>query len=293
MLAKDLIRRIRRIEITTRRVVNQTLAGQYASVFKGRGMAFDEVRLYQPGDEIRAIDWNVTARMHETYVKVFTEERELTVMILVDVSGSQQFGTQPKSKGEIAAEIAALVAFSAITNNDRVGLILFSDRVEKFVPPKKGRKHVLRLISDILSHRPSGRGTDVGAALELLLGVTRRTAVCFLVSDFIAEGYERALKIVARRHDLIPVALRDPIEEALPRGGIALVEDPETGARSRVDLSDDRIREAFLGRVRARVEQRRRLFDQLELDAVEIRAGDEYVGPLLAFFRARAKRLAA
>ncbi len=293
MLAKDLIRRIRRIEITTRRVVNQTLAGQYASVFKGRGMAFDEVRLYQPGDDIRAIDWNVTARMNDTYVKVFTEERELTVMVLVDVSGSQQFGTQEKSKEEIAAEIAALLAFSAITNNDRVGLILFSDQVEKFVPPKKGRKHVLRLVSDILSYRSKRRGTDIAQALEFLVGVTNRTSVCFVLSDFIGGDYERALKIATRRHDIIPVALRDPAEEGLIGHGLAIVEDAETSERSYVDLSSPLVREAFFASIKMRRETRQKLFARLQLDAVEVRAGDEYVKPLVAFFRARARRLAA
>jgi uncharacterized protein (DUF58 family) len=293
VLAKDLIRRIRRIEITTRRVVNQTLAGQYASVFKGRGMAFDEVRLYQPGDDIRAIDWNVTARMNEAYVKVFTEERELTVIILVDVSGSQQFGTQEKSKEEVAAEIAALVAFSAITNNDRVGLILFSDEVEKFVPPKKGRKHVLRLVSDILSYRSKRRGTNISHALEFLLGVTNRTSVCFLISDFIATDFERALKIANRRHDLIPVALRDPAEESLPGHGLAVVEDAETGERGYVDLSSPLVRETYLANIRTRQDARQKLFAKLRLDSVELRTGDEYMRPLMAFFRARARRLAA
>ncbi len=293
MLAKDLLKRIRRIEITTRRVVNQTLAGQYASVFKGRGMAFDEVRLYQPGDDIRAIDWNVTARMNEAHVKVFTEERELTVMILVDVSGSQRFGTKDRSKEEVAAEIAALVAFSAITNNDRVGLVLFSDRVEKYVPPKKGRKHVLRLISDILSFRPRYSGTNLGAALEFLVGVTRRTAVVFLISDFLAHDYERALQIAERRHDVIPVVLRDPLEDALPAGGIAVVEDAETRERFRVDLARPEVHSHFSALARARREERERLFARLRLEHVNLRVGDEYVAPLVAFFRARAKRLAA
>ncbi|MFN7130791.1 MAG: DUF58 domain-containing protein, partial [Myxococcales bacterium] len=203
MLPREMLKKLRKIEITTRRVVTETLAGQYHSVFKGRGMTFDEVRLYQPGDDIRLIDWNVTARMNEAYVKVFTEERELTVMLLVDLSASQDFGSRNKAKGEIAAEIAALIAFSAITNNDRVGLIIFSDRVEKFVPPKKGRKHVMRLITEILTARPEGR-TDLNVGLQHLMHVYKRKCVAFLISDFIADNYDHSLKVVARKHDILP-----------------------------------------------------------------------------------------
>src|SRR6478672_4474943 len=192
MLPRELIKRIRRLEITTRKVVSDVLAGQYHSVFKGRGMAFSEVRQYQPGDEVRTIDWNVTARMNDTYVKVFTEERELTVMLLVDVSASGSFGSGERSKAELQAEVAAQIAFSAIANNDRVGLLLFSDRIEKVVPPKKGRKHVLRMISEILSFRPVGKGTDLALGLNFTSRLARRKAVCFLLSDFQADGYEQA-----------------------------------------------------------------------------------------------------
>jgi uncharacterized protein (DUF58 family) len=293
MVPKELIKKLRKIEITTRRVVNETLAGQYHSVFKGRGMTFEEVRPYQQGDDIRTIDWNVTARMNDAYVKVFAEERELTVMLLVDLSASQDFGSREKTKGEVAAEIAALLAFSAITNNDRVGLILFTDRVERFVPPKKGRKHVMRLITEILNARPSGRGTDLGAGLTHLVHVAKRRVVAFLISDFIADRYEESMRVAARRHDLIPIALRDPLEESLPEAGIAVVEDPETLERVRIDLGSPQVRARFSEVALARRTERGRLFRKLRLDAVEIKAGEEYVRSLVTFFHARARRLAA
>jgi uncharacterized protein (DUF58 family) len=293
MLPKELIKRIRKIEISTRRVVNDTLSGQYHSVFKGRGMAFDEVRQYQAGDDIRAIDWNVTARMNDPYVKVFTEERELTVLLLVDLSASHDFGTADKTKGEQAAELAALIAFSAVSNNDRVGLLLFSDQVERFVPPKKGRKHVLRVITDVLTYRAKSRGTDLGVGLEYLNKIQKRRAVVFLVSDFIADQYEKPLRIAARRHDLIAVSLRDKLEREVPGLGIALIEDPETGERLHVDLSDPWVRQTFREEIARRSEARKKLFSKLDMDQVEVTVGDEYVKPLVAFFRARAKRQAA
>lgn len=293
MLARDVIRRIRKLEIRTRKVVSDMLAGQYHSVFKGRGMAFSEVRQYQPGDEIRVIDWNVTARMNEPYVKVFTEERELTVMLLVDVSASKEFGSRERSKAEVAAEVAAQIAFSAIANNDRVGLILFSDRVEKVVPPRKGRTHVLRLISDILTFQPQGRGTDLSAGLTYLTRVARRKTVTFLVSDFIAHGYDKALRLVGRRHDLVPVVVADPLEQDFPRLGLVELEDPESGERFVVDTSDKRVRSRFLRLMQEVREERRRLFKKLELDHVELSTGDDHAQALVRFFRARARRLAA
>src|SRR4051812_988786 len=220
MFPKELIRRIRKLEITTRKVVADMLAGQYHSVFKGRGMAFSEVRPYQPGDEIRVIDWNVTARMNDAYVKVFTEERELTVMLAVDVSASKDFGSRGRPKAEIAAEVAAQLAFSAIANNDRVGLVLFSDRVEKVVAPKKGRKHVLRVVTEILTAAPHGRGTDLALGLEYVTHLSRKRAVTFVISDFLATGYERKLRIAAQRHDLVPVVIADPLESAFPNLGL-------------------------------------------------------------------------
>ena len=293
MLPKEPIRRIRKLEIATRKVVSDMLAGQYHSVFKGRGMAFSEVRPYQPGDEIRVIDWNVTARMQDAYVKVFTEERELTVMLLVDVSASEDFGSRGRTKSEICAEVAAQIAFSAIANNDRVGMVLFSDRVEKMIPPKKGRRHVLRLVTEILSFKPVGKGTDIPLALNYLSRVSKRKAVTFLISDFLARNYEKPLRIVARRHDLVPVVVQDPLELDFPRLGLVELEDPETGERTLLDTSDPAVRGDFLRAVGAAREERRKLFQKLELDHVELNAGDDFGAALVRFFRARARRLVA
>ncbi len=293
MLPKELLRRLRKLEITTRKVVSDMLAGQYHSVFKGRGMAFSEVRQYQPGDEIRIIDWNVTARMNEAYVKVFTEERELTVMLLVDVSASKDFGTKGRTKAELAAEIAAQIAFSAIANNDRVGLILFSDRIEKVIPPKKGRKHVMRVITDILTVTPQGRGTDLSAGLTYLSQIAKRKAVTFLISDFLAQGYEKSLRIVGRKHDLIPVVVSDPAEEQFPRLGLVELEDPETGERLLVDSADPFVRGEYARVMQRTKEERRKLFKKLELDVLELKAGEEHGSALARFFRMRARRMAA
>jgi uncharacterized protein (DUF58 family) len=293
VLATDIIRRIRKLEIRTRKVVSDMLAGQYHSVFKGRGMAFSEVRQYQPGDEIRVIDWNVTARMNEAYVKVFTEERELTVMLLVDVSASKEFGSRERTKAEIAAEVAAQIAFSAIANNDRVGLILFSDRVEKVVPPRKGRTHVMRLVSDILTYAPQGKGTDLAAGLTYLSRLARRKAVTFLISDFMARDYEKPLRLVGRKHDLVPVVIADPLEAEFPKMGLVEMEDPETGDRFVVDTSDPRVRGRYARFMQGQRQDRLRLFKKLELDTVELRAGDDHGKALAQFFRARARRMAA
>ncbi|MFL5390915.1 MAG: DUF58 domain-containing protein [Myxococcales bacterium] len=292
----DLIRKIRRIEITTRRAVLDTLAGGYHSVFKGRGMAFSEVRPYQPGDEIRSIDWNVTARMGDPFVKVFAEERELTALIAVDRSASQDVGLAPKVKAEVAAEIAALLVFSALENGDRAGLLLFTDRVERYVPPRRGRKHGLRLITEALAFHPAGRKTDLALILGDLTRLLRRRAVVFVVSDFLSEGYEAALAVCARRHDLVPVVVTDPVEEALPPSGLSGLwpaSDAETGRTIWIDLSDRRAREAWTRAAQEQRERRDRLFRKLALDAVRVRPGDDYVAPLAALFRARARRRAA
>lgn len=293
MLPKELIKRVRKLEITTRKVVSSLLAGQYHSVFKGRGMAFSEVRQYQPGDEIRIIDWNVTARMNDAYVKVFSEERELTVMLLVDVSASEEFGSKDRAKAEIAAEVAAQVAFSAIANNDRVGLILFSDQVEKTIPPKKGRKHVLRVVSDILSFRPEHPGTDLAAGLDYLGQIANRRSVAFLISDFQDEGYEQSLRIVRRKHDVIPVVIGDPLEDSFLRLGLVQLEDPETGEQVLVDTSDPMVRGRFARAMKQRRDELRKLFKKLELDSVELKAGEDYSNALARFFRARARRMSA
>lgn len=293
MLPRELIKKIRRIEIYTNRLVTDQLAGQYVSVFKGRGMAFEEVRQYMPGDDVRLIDWNVSARMNDVYVKLFVEERELTVILLVDLSASGRFGTVAGSKQEVMAELAAAIAFSAIRNNDRVGLILFTDRIEKYVPPKKGRKHVLRVVMEILDARPVGRGTDIRAALDYLGKVTRHRAVVFLVSDFIAEGYEHGVRVASARHDLIPVVVTDPKEESLPRIGTTLIEDLESGELVLVDTDDPRVRREFESRVAGRRAERERFWRRLRVDWVNVRTDapeGRYEAPLVRFFRLRAKR---
>ncbi|GAC1338373.1 MAG: DUF58 domain-containing protein [Myxococcales bacterium] len=292
----ELIRKIRRIEITTRRAVLDTLAGGYHSVFKGRGMAFSEVRPYQPGDEIRAIDWNVTARMGEPFVKVFVEERELTALIAVDRSASHEAGLSAQVKAEVAAEIAGLIVFSALENGDRAGLVLFTDRIERHVPPRRGRKHGLRLITETLAFQPEGRGTDLAGALGHITQAQRRRAVVFVVSDFLAAGYEQALAVAARRHDVIPVVVSDPLEESLPRGrlsGLWPLSDAETGETVLVDLSDRRGVAAYAAAAERARERREKLFRKLSLDAVRVSPGDDYVAPLAALFRARARRRSA
>jgi uncharacterized protein (DUF58 family) len=267
-------------------------------------MAFSEVRAYTPGDEVRAIDWNVTARTGHLHVKRFVEERELTVMVLADLSASTDFGSRERTKAEVAAEIAALLAFSAVANGDRVGLVLFTDRVEKFVPPRKGRRHALRLVSEILQFRPEGRATAIAAPLEFLRRALKRSAVAFLLSDFIEDGvgasaggaegpyrFERALRIAARKHDLVPIRLGDRLEAELPVAGLAWIEDPETGETIRIDLSDRAARRRYTAALRAEDDRLRRLFARLDLDAARVSADDaDYVTPLAAFFQARARR---
>ncbi len=294
----ELIRKIRRIEIMTRRAVQDTLAGGYHSVFKGRGMAFSEVRPYQPGDEIRAIDWNVTARMGEPFVKVFAEERELTALIAVDRSASQDAGLAAQAKAEVSAEIAGLIVFSALENGDRAGILLFTDQVERYVPARRGRKHGLRLITEALAFQPRSRGTDIAGALGHITRVQRRRAVVFVISDFLSGDYESALAVVARRHDLVPVVVSDPVEEELPTlaqgfSGLWPVTDSESGETVLIDLSDRRTREAYAKLAVAAREKRERVFRKLSLDAVRVRPGDDYVAPLAALFRARARRRSA
>ena len=291
MLTSELIKKIRKIEITTSRTVNDVLAGQYHSVFKGRGMAFDEVRPYQPGDDIRVIDWNVTARMNDLFVKQFIEERELTVMLLVDASGSLSFGTRERFKSELAAEITGMLAFSAIKNNDRVGLVMFTDRVERFVPPKKGVKHVLRVISEVLAFKPEHRGTDIRAGLQFLSRVTKRQSVSFLISDFMTSGYETALKVAHRRHDLVPIVLRDPLEKQLMDVGIAAFQDAETGEVLLFDTTRRRARQMVAEQVEDTWEEQRRMFRGLGIDFVELSTERDYVKPLVMFFKHRAARM--
>jgi len=291
MVPKELLRALRSIEIHTSRLANDQLAGSYTSVFKGQGLAFREVRQYQPGDDVRTIDWNVSARMNEPFVKVFVEEREMTMMLVVDLSASERFGTKRANKARVAAEISALCAFSAIKNNDRVGLILGTDRVEKIVPPKKGDKHVMRVVREILGFQPEHTGTNLKVLLETLSKVARRRSVAFVVSDFYASGYERALALASAKHDVIPIMLVDPRDETLPDVGLATFEDWETGEAVVVDTSDRRVR-AHYEREMARLRRERvAIFNKHGLDHCVVRTDGSFVKPLRDLFARRAKRL--
>lgn len=288
---REILRKVRRVEISTRGLVDEVFSGQYHSVFKGRGMDFAEVREYQFGDDVRSIDWNVTARVGSPFVKVLEEERELTVMLVVDVSASGDFGTRERMKAEVAIEISALLAFSAIRNNDKVGLIVVSDQIEKFVPPRKGRRHALRVVRELVFHKPRARSTDIAGALEYLNRVQRKRAVAFFVSDFNDQGFGRPLAVAARRHDLIAVRVGDVRERDLPPLGLLELEDPETGERLVVNTSSGRFREAFSRTVRAR---RERLDEELRrsgVDLIDVETGVSYVEPLRRFFRERIRRL--
>jgi uncharacterized protein (DUF58 family) len=290
MIPKEVLKKIRRIEIRTKRLVNDVFSGEYQSVFKGRGMEFSEVREYLPGDDVRSIDWNVTARMGHPYVKKFDEERELTIMFLVDGSASGAFGTVSRFKSELAAELCALLAFSATRNNDRVGLITFTDRIEKVVPPKKGRVHVLRVVRELLYYTPEGRGTDIPIALDYLSNVVRRHAIVFLVSDFLTAGYERSLAVANRRYDLIAIPISDPRESGIPRLGLVDLEDPETGERLAVDTGDRRFAERLREELGRDAAERERLFAKLGVDSIPVSTDRPYVEPLEKFFGKRAKR---
>jgi uncharacterized protein (DUF58 family) len=290
---KEILKKIRRIELRTRRLVNSSFAGQYHSVFKGRGMNFEEVREYAPGDEIRSIDWNVTARMNAPYVKKFTEEREMTVMLLVDVSASGSFGSIELSKRELAAEVAAILAFSAINNNDKVGLILFSDHVELFIPPKKGRLHTLRLIREMLYFEPRGTGTNISAALDYLNKVVSRRAVVFMISDFIAPDYSKPLTAASRRHDLVAMPVVDPGEETLPDIGLVTLEDAETGELIEIDTSRRETRNAYAAAEERRRKDLKKLLGSRGIDQVPLVTNEDYLIPLRSFFEQRERRQAA
>ena len=290
-LSRDIIAEIRRIEVVTRRLVSQQMAGHYHSVFKGRGMSFDEVRAYTPGDEPRLIDWNVTARTGQPHVKTFVEERELTVMILVDMSGSMSFGTIQNEKRVMAAKLAAMMAFSAITNGDRVGLVAFTNTVEKFVPPKKGRKHVLSIIDQILRFSPTGKGTDIEEVLKFIGRVQRRKAVVFLISDFLDDGYENVLNATARRHDLIPLCVMDPAEETLPDLGLLLLEDAESGEPLLIDSGSRGVRDAYKQSHLSAKQGFESSLKKFGVTPITILTNtDDYAGPLVNFFRLRARR---
>jgi uncharacterized protein (DUF58 family) len=290
MLSKEIFQKIRRIQITTSRLVTDVFAGQYHSVFKGRGMEFDEVREYLPGDEIRFIDWNVTARMGTPFVKKFVEERELTVMLLLDMSRSCSFGTVNQLKSQLAAELCSVLAFSAIQNNDKVGFIGFTDRIERFVPPRKGLRHVLRVIRDAIHFKAEGEKTDIASAVEYLNRVTKRRTVLFIISDFYAEGFKKALSIANRRHDIIAVTITDPSELALPDAGIVKLDDAETGDEFWVDSSDRKLREKYAKDSAARLDERKRLFGSINVDHIDIRTDTPYTESLIKFFKMRTRK---
>ncbi|HYM16908.1 MAG TPA: DUF58 domain-containing protein [Dehalococcoidia bacterium] len=286
----DMLARVRRLEIQARRLVVSAFLGEYHSVFRGRGIEFSEVRPYDHGDDVRAIDWNVTARMGAPYVKKYVEERELTVLLVVDISASLQVTTTRMSKRQLAAEVAATLAFAAVANNDRVGLITFSDRVERFVPPGKGRMHVLRLLRELLYEEPAGRGTDIAAALSYVMRVARRRAIVFALSDFFAPGFERSLRAAAARHDLLAITLGDPCETELPDVGLLEVADAEAGTRAFVDTSDARARAAYAAHAADRLTARSRSFAAAGVDEIALTTGASYVEPLHRAFRARERR---
>jgi uncharacterized protein (DUF58 family) len=321
---RDVLRQVRLIELRTRGTVNSLFSGEYHSAFKGQGMEFAEVRAYEPGDDVRTIDWNVTARMGHPYVKKHVEERELTVMLLVDLSGSEQFGTRGRLKAELAAELAAVLALSAIRNNDRVGLLIFTDRVEHVVPPKKGRRHVLRLIRDLLAFRPAGRRTDIATALDYAARMLRHRSILFVLSDFQVQRedvsrddldsaddrqtgaerdrdrdgepssfdrFHRTLKLVSNRHDVVAARLVDAAEEALPAAGLLVLRDPETGQEVVLDTHRADIRRRYDARADAEERALRTVFRRLAVDEIELRTDESYVRPLLAFFRARERKL--
>lgn len=292
MISQDAIKKIRRIQIRTRRTVNEILAGQYQSAFKGQGMEFREVRSYVPGDDIRSIDWNVTARTGEPHVKVMAEERELTVALLVDMSGSGRFGSVSRLKNELAAELCAVLALSAINNNDKVSLLIFTDDLELYVPPQKGSRHVLRIIREVLYFQPKGRATNITRALNYLNRVISRKAVVFLVSDFMDQGYEDALRVTAKRHDVIAVSVSDPREMSLPDVGRVAVADAETGREILINTGDRKLREAYAQKAREETAAREEIFRRNRIDSLRLSTDRSYVDELYRFFKLRERRRA-
>lgn len=289
-ISSDLLKKVKMLELRTRMQVRDVFGGQYHSIFKGQGMDFSEVREYFPGDDVRDIDWNVSARMDSPYVKVYREERELTVLLMVDVSGSGDFGTQQSLKREMAAELTALFALCALTNNDKVGLVLFTDQVEHFVAPKKGRRHVLRLIRDVLAFRPDFPKTSISSAIEYSLHAIRKRSVIFLISDFMDSGYENVLRVASRKHDMVTIDLYDPRERDLPAVGMLPVRDMETGEIVWLNTSSRKVRELYAKRMRIEVERRISFFRQISIDRIALPTDRPYFMELLKFFRTREKR---
>ena len=290
MLPKEVLENVRRLEIGTKGLVNEIFSGEYHTVFKGRGMEFSEVREYVPGDDIRLIDWNVSARTGSPFVKIFSEERELSMMLVVDMSRSGTFGTSYRMKDEVAIEICALLAFSAMKNNDKVGLLIFTDKVEKFLPPRKGRQHVLRVLREIVYHEPENTGTNMKSALEYLLRVIRRNSVVFILSDFMDDGYQKSLRVLSSKHDVIAIKVTDKLEMELPDAGLICLVDAETGENVVINTSDKKIRNSYSALRRAQQEGLEKMFKKINLDHITIKTGESYVEPLYRFFRVRAKR---
>lgn len=291
MLSKEILKKVRKIQYKISRISNEMISGQYTSVFKGAGIEFDEVREYIPGDDIRSIDWNVTARSGVPHIKRFAEERELTVMLVIDLSGSQKFGSVESLKSELAAEISALLAFLAIKNNDKVGLLIFTDTCEKYLPPQKGRRHVLRVVREILGYEPSGTGTRIEEALKFTNKVLKQRSIVFLVSDFMDDNFEKIMGNVARRHDLVAVRLRDPKESELPGLGLIEFQDNETGRKVLVDTSSAQVREIVRNEAEQRNESLTKLFRRNKVDLIDIRTDQPYLEPIQRFFKLRERRM--
>jgi len=290
MSTSALLKKVRKIEIKTKGLSNHIFAGEYHTAFKGKGMAFSEVREYQPGDDIRSIDWNVTARYNAPFVKVFEEEREMTVMLLIDVSASGNFGTQEQFKRELATELAAILAFSAIKNNDKVGVVFFTDKVEQFIPPKKGKSHILRIIREVLAFQPTGKGTDIAGALEYFSAVIKKRSICFILSDFMSKEFDRPLKIASKKHDLVALRIHDTREDTLPNVGLVPMQDAESEEMLFVDTSSKKVRDNFAkNRIKA-TEKLRKLFPASGADLIDITTGTDYVKPLINFFKTRGSR---
>lgn len=290
METTEIFKKVRKIEIKTRGLSNQIFSGEYHSSFKGKGMSFSEVREYQYGDDIRNIDWNVTARFNHPYVKVFEEERELTVILLIDVSGSNTFGSNLQYKQELITEVAAVLSFSAIANNDKVGVIFFSDKVEKFIPPKKGSSHILRIIRELIDYRPQSSGTNITEALRYFTNAIKKRSVAFLISDFEDHGYDQALRIAARKHDLIALQIFDEKEKEIPPAGLLCLVDPETGRETWIDTSDSRVRERFKNQREARQRYINDAITRAGIDSTQLSTGKDYVRPLMNLFKRRELR---
>jgi uncharacterized protein (DUF58 family) len=290
METAELLKKVKKIEIKTRGLSNQIFAGEFHSAFKGRGMAFSEVREYQPGDDVRTIDWNVTARFNHPYIKVFEEERELTVMLIVDVSASEEFGTKKQLKKDLITELCAVLAFSAIQNNDKIGVLLFTDQVEKFIPPKKGKSHILRIIRELIQFKPLHKGTDINNALRHFNNMIKKKSITFVISDFINEGFEDALKIANRKHDLVALRIFDERETLMPDMGLIRLKDAETGKHLLVDTSNQKVRNNYLSWWKQKDNYLTTLFAKSGIDSVRIRTDQSYVEPLISLFKRREKK---